>query len=175
MEISSLPKFCPVCKLANEKNSLVCEFCGAVFVDLHLEEYDTTKNVTQRRSADLTSSPTELKPPAQGVAFFLFGKSEPYAVHNEDIMYLGRLEKETTEVFVDLTLADGFTQGVSRRHAMIQRRGDRVEIMDLHSSNGTYLNGTRLEPSKLYELKSGTVVQLGRLKLIPIFSWVANH
>lgn len=58
---------------------------------------------------------------------------------------------------------------------MIQRQENRVEIMDLHSSNGTFLNGARLLPEKFYELKSGTVVQLGRLKLIAIYSWIANR
>jgi pSer/pThr/pTyr-binding forkhead associated (FHA) protein len=109
------------------------------------------------------------------MAFFLYGKSEPFAVLNEDVIYLGRKEKESTEVFVDLSSVDGFTQGVSRRHAMIQRLENRVEIMDLHSSNGTFLNGSRLLPEKPYELKSGTVIQLGRLKLVTIYSWIANR
>jgi hypothetical protein len=161
--------------LGNEQNALVCEYCGTVFVDLHLEDYETTKNVTSRGATDLLNASSELKPPSQGLAFFLYGKTEPFSVLNEDLIYLGRLEKETTEVFVDLTLADGFNLGVSRRHAMIQRQENRVEIMDLHSSNGTFLNGNRILPEKFYELKSGTVIQLGRLKLIAIYSWNANR
>jgi hypothetical protein len=178
LEENALPKFCPVCKLANDQAALVCEYCGSVFVDLHLENYETTQNITNRRATDLLEQPQDLKTPAHGMAFFLFGKTEPLAVYDDDVIYLGRLDKdskETNEAFVDLTLAAGFTQGVSRRHAMIQRQDNRVEIMDLHSSNGTFLNGNRLLPSKFYELRSGTVIQLGRLKLIAIFSWIANR
>lgn len=178
LEEKALTKFCPVCKLANDHNALVCEYCGTVFVNLHLENYETTRNITNRRATDQLEDHVDLRPPSHGLAFFLFGKTEPVAVYDDDIIYLGRLDKdskETNETFVDLTLAAGFTQGVSRRHAMIQRQDNRVEIMDLHSSNGTFLNGNRLLPSKFYELKSGSVIQLGRLKLIAIFSWIANR
>ncbi len=34
---------------------------------------------------------------------------------------------------------------VSRGHAVVAVRGDRVTVKDLRSSNGTYLNGRRLE------------------------------
>lgn len=174
METTSLPKFCPVCKLPNKPNALVCDSCGAVFVDLHLGA-ETTRNMTDRRATDFVRNTGELNVPSKGMAFFLYGKTEPFAVLNEDLIYLGRKDKESTEVFVDLTTVDGFTQGVSRRHAMIQRQENRVEIMDLHSSNGTFLNGSRLLPEKPYELKSGTVIQLGRLKLVTIYSWIANR
>lgn len=174
MKTTSLPKFCPICKSQNEEGALVCDYCGTVFVDLHLGE-ETTKNMSNRRATDLLGNSGELRPPSHGMAFFLFGKTEPFAVLNEDLIYLGRVEKETTEAFVDLTPVDGFDMGVSRRHAMIQRQENRVEIMDLHSSNGTFLNGNRLLPEKFYELKSGTVIQLGRLKLIAIYSWNVNR
>ncbi len=174
MDTTALPKFCPVCKLENDRNSVVCDHCGAVFVDLHLGE-ETTKNIENKRATDLLGATHELKVPPQGMAFFLFGKTEPFHVRVEEVIYLGRVEKETTEAFVDLTLVDGFEMGVSRRHAMIQRQENRVEIMDLHSGNGTFLNGNRLLPNKFYELTSGTVIQLGRLKLIAIFSWNPNR
>lgn len=173
METGSQPKFCSICKMANDNRAIVCEFCGASFVDLHLGRV-TTQNITNRRTTDLIHPDHELKPPLHGMAFFLHGLTEPFALLNDDVIYLGRLEeteKDTIEVFVDLNLVDGFAQGVSRRHAMIQKVENRYEITDLHSSNGTFLNGTRLLPEKPYELKSGAVVQLGRLKLITIFSW----
>ena len=36
---------------------------------------------------------------------------------------------------------------VSRNHVSVQRRGDVVEIADLGSANGTYVNGTRVHAS----------------------------
>ena len=33
-------------------------------------------------------------------------------------------------------------------------------LMDLHSANGTFLNGQSLEPDNYYELKSGDIIKL---------------
>jgi hypothetical protein len=56
----------------------------------------------------------------------------------------------------DLSIADG---SLSRRHAQIERFGDVFVISDLNSSNGTTLNGERLE--KPAALKKGDKFNLG--------------
>jgi pSer/pThr/pTyr-binding forkhead associated (FHA) protein len=60
--------------------------------------------------------------------------------------------------------------GVSRSHAMIKAVEDKYVLTDLHSANGTWLNGERLLPDKPHDLPSGAVIQLGRLKLVVIYS-----
>lgn len=169
MSTASLSKFCAVCKLGNEPDALVCEHCGAVFVDLHLDQM-TTKKIAQGRSSLSEIPEDKLVAPESGVAFFLYGRTEAYSIKSGNEIYLGRPESQSVDVFVDLTMADGFAQGVSRRHARIQRVEDRYEIIDLRSANGTYLEGKRLVPYTPYELRSGTLIQLGNLKLIAIFS-----
>jgi hypothetical protein len=169
VETTSFPKFCPVCKLANKPETLICEFCGTVLADLEFGDV-TTKNVPIRRATDQPADPYHLPAPSQGISFFLFGKTEPFVTLTEDVFYLGRTDREGNDVIVDLTSLDAFNLGVSRKHAKLQRTDDQYEITDLFSSNGTFLNGQRLLPPKSYPLKSGTVVQLGRLKLIAIFS-----
>jgi signal transduction histidine kinase/pSer/pThr/pTyr-binding forkhead associated (FHA) protein len=52
---------------------------------------------------------------------------------------------------------------VSRRHAEIRRVGDGYVLGDLKSSNGTFVNDTRIERS---ELSSGDRIRLGRTILI---------
>jgi signal transduction histidine kinase len=52
---------------------------------------------------------------------------------------------------------------VSRRHAEIRCNDDRCELVDLGSSNGTYVNGQRVER---WTLSSGDQVQLGRSLLL---------
>jgi len=47
---------------------------------------------------------------------------------------------------------------VSRQHAELRRSGDGFTISDLHSSNGTFVNGRRV---KTHELASGDQLQLG--------------
>ena len=42
-------------------------------------------------------------------------------------------------------------------------------LIDLNSSNGTWLNGQILVPTIVYELPSGSNIQLGHLKLVAIY------
>ena len=52
---------------------------------------------------------------------------------------------------------------VSRRHARVRPAGDVVEIEDLGSSNGTWVNGTRISvPTKI---GAGDDVRIGRTAL----------
>jgi len=48
----------------------------------------------------------------------------------------------------------GFAR-ISRYHAEILRNGKRYHIKDLHSRNGTYLNGERIKPHKSHALNDG--------------------
>ncbi len=55
---------------------------------------------------------------------------------------------------------------ISGRHAQLIVTGNRVTVMDLGSSNGTFLgDGVNLVPSEPYVIPSGTVVMVGKVKL----------
>ena len=49
---------------------------------------------------------------------------------------------------------------ISRRHAQILRQDDKIFLRDLGSSNGTYVNGVRVESA---ELKPGDLVTFGKV------------
>ena len=51
---------------------------------------------------------------------------------------------------------------VSRKHAVIVRRGDDVVILDDRSMNGVWVNGERIQESVL---KDGDEIRLGRVPL----------
>lgn len=51
---------------------------------------------------------------------------------------------------------------VSRRHAMIRQSGNRYHLIDLGSTNGTYVNGRRISRSLL---NAGDVVSIGHYEL----------
>ena len=63
----------------------------------------------------------------------------------------------------DLVLAD---PTVSRRHAELRRDGDGWVLADLHSSNGTWLNGWRVRRAAI---RWGDELMLGeqRLRFVP--------
>jgi pSer/pThr/pTyr-binding forkhead associated (FHA) protein len=55
--------------------------------------------------------------------------------------------------------------GVSRRHAAIRLQDKQLHVSDLGSSNGTFLNGTRLNAHRPYQIKDGDEVRLGQMVL----------
>lgn len=61
----------------------------------------------------------------------------------------------------DSPLADICTDNISREHAYITVRGDDVFVTDNRSTNGTYLNGSRLEADREYRLAGQTAISLG--------------
>jgi predicted component of type VI protein secretion system len=66
---------------------------------------------------------------------------------------------------VDLAPYNAYVNGVSRLHAAIKRANNRIVVVDLGSSNGTYLNGTRLSPYVEMPVLHGDLVYLGKLKI----------
>ncbi len=67
---------------------------------------------------------------------------------------------------IDLSPFDARGLGVSRRHAWLWATGTGLFAVDLHSTNGTRLNGERLKPGTPYQLGNGDVLSLGRLELV---------
>ena len=53
---------------------------------------------------------------------------------------------------------------VSRRHAQVEQRPDGFWLTDLGSTNGTGLNGRRLEPNVAEMLKDGDIIRIGDQK-----------
>jgi len=66
---------------------------------------------------------------------------------------------------VDLDQTGGAEYGVSRLHASIRysQHEETIEIADLGSSNGTFVNGQRLQPHELRSLRNGDEIRFGRL------------
>ncbi len=68
-------------------------------------------------------------------------------------------------VNIDLTPFGALDSGVSRRHVRIERIHDSLQVRDLESANGTFLNRTRLAPNTPHVLRNRAVLQLGKLIL----------
>ena len=70
-----------------------------------------------------------------------------------DLMHIGRSPA------ADIVLDDA---SVSRRHALVARRGERTVILDDRSLNGVTVNGTRVSEAELHD---GDTVAVGRVQL----------
>jgi pSer/pThr/pTyr-binding forkhead associated (FHA) protein len=53
----------------------------------------------------------------------------------------------------------------SREHAVIQKIRDDFYIQDLHSTNGTYVNGKRIPPGDYLRLRLSDTILIGRTEL----------
>lgn len=53
-----------------------------------------------------------------------------------------------------------FNRMISRVHCCVDRDGDRFTVTDLGSTNGTYLNGEKLQPNHPGKLKDGDMLRL---------------
>jgi hypothetical protein len=75
---------------------------------------------------------------------------------------IGRVDGLTSVLpTIDLSRQGGWERGVSRLHAAIQRLEDRLYLIDLGSTNGTFLNGRRIESRIPHLLHDCDHVRLG--------------
>ena len=65
----------------------------------------------------------------------------------------------------DLTLPE---KGVSRQHARLQRGDQGWILVDLGSTNGTFVNGTFVAPESSRPIKPNDVLKLGPVKLLVV-------
>ena len=160
-------RFCPVCKRRNLMEAAICAYCGAKLEHDELSAPPTTEKIGGATIA--FPKPPRIKTdtliPEDGIAIFLMDTANPIAVRALDEFILGRALEGSLEDIVDLTPYGAFSSGVSRRHAMIRRRKGGFEIIDLDSTNGTWLNEKRLTSTKAYALPSGATIRLGQLRL----------
>jgi|JFJP01.1.fsa_nt_gi FOG: FHA domain len=83
---------------------------------------------------------------------------------------IGRNDPPNSTVDIDLTDCHSNSSTVSRRHAEIWWEQEKLQIVDLGSGNGTFVNGEKLSPVKENEppspvsLEPGSQVKFGDLK-----------
>jgi hypothetical protein len=168
MEIS-IGRFCAECKFENDSNAKVCVNCQTPLNDAHAAQI-TTKRLSQ--NVDILTK-TEIEAlidstsPVMGLSIYIVNNGELIMVEEEQVeLILGRKTSDTSETggyLINIGAYDGF---ISRRHAKISRNANRYEIVDLGSSNGTWVNRQRLIPQKPYPLLNGSHIQMGHIQLM---------
>ncbi len=157
---------CPNCGHENKPGTIRCQACGASLTggvplstrDLPSEELEAeVSEVAEVGTATFRHRLLRL---------VVVGATDPITVQMSGEIMLGRRDPATGEVpDVDLTPFAAYRLGVSRRHAVIRLQGDHLEVMDVGSSNGSFLNGRRLVAQEPQILRDGDELRLGRLSL----------
>ena len=171
MEINE--KFCPICKNKNQKWATVCKHCGESLGDHYWDSRKTVRDtkVLEQISAKIMNAPIEDSLiPDDGIAIYAAGASKPIYLWFDKELVFGRKEQDLPkDTLLDLSEFDGYQSGISREHAMIRRMGNGYEIVDLASTNGSWLNEERLIPNKPVPLVSGSQLRFGHLRLLFVY------
>lgn len=89
-----------------------------------------------------------------------------YGIELAGDVVLGVLREGYKRPDLDLGLYGGDLKGVSGHHAMLSPKLNSLLLVDLQSTNGTWLNNTRLDPHSPSLITTGDVISLGTLAFV---------
>ena len=160
---------CNNCSHSNMTGALFCSECGTALTPAN--PLSTQQVETGRMKEILKQKP--VVPPAPPAVILndwatlhLLDTGQMLPLTDRTEFTLGRIsEGQPIMPDIDLSPYQAYARGVSRLHAVLKREASRVFLMDLGSSNGTYVNGKRLAPNVDHAISNGDVVALGKLKI----------
>jgi hypothetical protein len=174
--VTSSGPVCPSCGHRNRPGSLICDNCGTNLMTGRQPVVGTRDLVREQEARKegklLDTSETSAVQSAGSSTFTddmvlrieVEGGTTPMLVYPKQEIILGRRDPTTGGMpDVDLTAYAGYRMGVSRRHAAIRLQDKHLHLSDLGSSNGTFINGTRLSAHRPYQLRDGDEVRLGQM------------
>lgn len=96
--------------------------------------------------------------------------ANPIRVEIRKDLIIGRSDNITDYTpDLDFSPYGAYRLGLSRRHAIIRWSGNRLELMDLGSRNGTSINGDKLSPKETRVMQDGDIVHFGNMRVQFIF------
>jgi hypothetical protein len=157
---------CPNCGKTNQKHEVFCYSCGQLlepargtFDTKHFADTDP-----ELVSDEFFGSDSVLMLRVRGSSINF--ESRPQLRDHE--MFIGRgTAGSAMAPDIDLANQQGSELGVSRLHVSLKydAEHDAIQIADLGSANGTFINGQRLHPKEVRVLRHGDELRLGKLVL----------
>jgi hypothetical protein len=154
-------KVCHNCGHENNEGVLFCERCGVALGVISL----STKQLGE--GEENLSAGSERLSEDHIVFIYVQGFEDPLTVQVRDRVILGRSggADDDLTTLVNLDAYGAEEHGVSRRHAALIRDERRLEVVDLGSTNHTYLNGQQLLDTDQSVVHDGDELRLGYLQL----------
>jgi len=158
---------CPNCQHENLDGTVFCSECGT---QLTGTEPIVTQNISKEKLDQITQElqRTTVLPEDfdAWAAIHLTDSGQILPLSDRNEFTLGRIsDAQPIMPDIDLTPYQAYSCGVSRLHAVLRKEENQVYVMDLGSSNGTYVNGVRLKPNTSQALNHGDILSLGKLKI----------
>jgi hypothetical protein len=173
-----MASYCPNCQADNSVGALICKQCGTLF--------DPQGSSTISPKSESSISPKETaatalrtahigRLKANSIALYIAQQEQPIIVDVISQATLGRgAVGSDIQPTVDLNPLGAYERGVSRIHVILRRKGEFLTIEDNGSSNGTWVNGKRIEPFSPVQLTSSNEIRLGQLPIQIYLSSDAN-
>jgi len=176
--------FCPACKMRNETGAYQCIYCNTPLKTekskntVILRSFREVTGMLPDRYEDFLHAPApatepfmDFEIPSKGIVLIHLENGQMITTQEERVFVLGRASNgvKPDENMVDLTRFGALELGISRVHAMIRRVKGGYELIDLESSNGTWLENQRLVPKQAYPLESGNRIRVGRLNILVFY------
>ena len=162
---------CPNCKHEEVDGAIFCSECGSQLVK---SESVHTQMIQPDDGDDRVTGPIAEEHPSSNAAWIslhMLDSGQILPISDQTEFTMGRIsDNQPIMPDLDFSAYKAYDNGVSRLHAVIRQNNGNVIIMDLGSSNGTYVNGTRLLPNTEQPLHHGDVVALGKLKMQIVLS-----
>lgn len=159
-------RICPYCAYYNREGFLFCENCGQR-LDTNTPSATLPTRQLELKTEDTTARATwgtARFDQAAHIIMHIRDAPEPIHILHTDRLIIGRSDSTSAHSpDLDLTPYGALEKGVSRTHAIIQRKDDTLTIVDMGSANGTLLNGQRLIPEQPRVLRDGDEIRLGKL------------
>ena len=160
-----MARTCPSCGFDNMEGALVCEDCGLSLWGDSQDEIPTRELDEEANELSVKSGwGTATFQDRDQVIIHVRDSEEPIIVSPDDELLMGRQDSVSgIAPDLDLTRFGALEKGVSRVHAALRRGEDVLSLVDMESSNGTFLNGQRLAPRQPRLLRDGDEIRLGKL------------
>ena len=159
---------CPNCQHREMSGAIYCSKCGAQLIDMTIATLKIHTAVT-RQEAQRDAVGVQPLPPAgleSRISLNLIESGQILHLADRTEFTLGRsAEGQPIVPDVDLSPYNAYANGVSRLHAVLKLIQDKIVVMDLGSSNGTCLNGSRMSPYVETPVAHGDVIYLGKFKM----------
>lgn len=165
---------CPNCHHQEYAGALFCSECAAQLVVTEKNYVVGATDIIGDAEIDLLTARREksqdIKPQSDWVHLKILVDGSMVKLAGNREFTIGRgVKGQLILPDIDLGLYDAFSLGVSRLHAVMKLSQDMIMIMDLGSSNGTWVNGYRIEPHVEKEITHGDIVALGKLQFEVLF------
>ena len=157
---------CQNCKSQEPDGTIFCSECGSQFLfsaSAQTNKLEVGLDGLQDENPKVTGVSTQK---GTWISLHLLDSGQILSFSERLEFTLGRLsDNQPIEPDVDLSVYKAFDHGVSRLHVVVRNNDGNVTIVDLGSSNGTYVNGVRIMPNVAHPLRHGDILALGKLKI----------